>query len=59
MSEKPEEQISKALFACLFSPNEMDSNFENANIVDALFAIARALDRCAKAIENMKTVDSL
>ena len=34
----------------LMSPNESDANFEPANVVDGLFAIARAIDRLAAAI---------
>lgn len=36
------------------SPNEMDSNFEPANVVDALIAIARAIEHVAIAIEGQK-----
>ena len=36
----------------LCSPNEQDSNGETANVVDGLFAIARAIERLAKAIEK-------
>jgi len=36
----------------LTSPNEADSNGEPANVVDGLFAIARALDRVADAIRH-------
>ena len=42
--------IAKALANCLISPNESDSNFEAANVVDGIFAIARALNRCAEAL---------
>jgi hypothetical protein len=38
---------------CLESPNESDSNGENANVVDGLFAIARSLDRVAMAFHDM------
>lgn len=44
--------IAKAIYSTLESPNECDSNLESANVVDGLFAIARALDRVAKAISN-------
>ena len=43
--------IANALRDVLISPNECDSNFEAANVVDGLFAIARALNRIAEAIE--------
>lgn len=36
----------------LHSPNEQDSNGETANIVDGLFAIARAIESLAKAIKE-------
>lgn len=39
--------LGKALVHCLVSPNEADSNGEPANVVDGLFAIARAIDRLA------------
>jgi hypothetical protein len=34
----------------LTSPNEMDINGEPANVVDGLFAIARAIQRLADAV---------
>ena len=43
--------IAGALRDVLISPNECDFNFEAANVVDGLFAIARALNRIAKAME--------
>lgn len=43
-------EVAKALLKTLISPNEHDSNFEPANVVDALFAIARAIERLAEAI---------
>ena len=42
---------AQALRDTLISPNEADQNFEPANVVDGLFAIARAIDRLARAIE--------
>jgi hypothetical protein len=41
-----------ALLQALFSDNESDQNGEAANVVDGLFAIARALDRVARALER-------
>ena len=41
--------------AQLRSPNEIDSNGEVANVVDAGFAIARAIDRLATAVEEMSS----
>ena len=46
-------KIASALYGVLESPNESDSNMEAANVVDGLFAIARSLDRCAKAIHQL------
>lgn len=48
------DSVQAALRAVLVSPNESDSNFEPANVVDGLFAIARALDRVADAIEGSR-----
>lgn len=45
-------QLTEAIRATLISPNETDSNLEPANVVDGLYAIARALNRIAEAIEN-------
>jgi hypothetical protein len=39
----------EAIRFTLVSPNEGDSNGEAANVVDGLFAIARAIDRLAAA----------
>jgi hypothetical protein len=44
--------ISKAIEAIGISQNVNDSNFEPANLVDALEHIARALNRIATAIDN-------
>ena len=43
--------VAAALRHALVSPNECDSNLEAANVVDGLFAIARALHRIAEAME--------
>jgi hypothetical protein len=43
--------IAGALRDVLISPIECDSNLEAANVVDGLFAIARALNRIAETIE--------
>lgn len=43
--------VADALTRTLISPNEADSNLEPANVVDGLFAIARALDRIATALD--------
>lgn len=47
-----DEQIAKAIADTLSSPNEADRNGEVANVVDGLYAIARALDRVARALEK-------
>ena len=44
--------LRAALSDVFVSPNEMDSNMEAANIVDGLFAIARALNRIGKCLED-------
>lgn len=43
--------ISYAVRDSLISPNESDSNGEAANVVDGLFAIARAISKLADAVE--------
>ena len=40
------------------SPNESDSNGENANLVDGLFAISRSLREVAKSIDRLGTNDA-
>jgi hypothetical protein len=45
-------EIAAALREVLVSPNESDRNLEAANIVDGLFAIARALERVAQSIDD-------
>ncbi len=44
-----------ALMRTMESPNERDSNGEPANVVDGLFAIARALHDVAFSIQEMDT----
>ena len=41
----------------LISPNEADANSEPSNVVDGLFAIARALDRLADAVRGRSETD--
>ncbi len=50
MTTKKADQVAEALRAVLESENEQDRNLEPANVVDGLFAIARALREVAKAI---------
>ena len=45
------ELIARALEYVFVSPNELDRNWEPANVVDGLFAIAGALDRIGKRLE--------
>jgi len=42
--------VANAIHDNFTSPNESDSNFEPANVVDGLFAIARAIHRVADAM---------
>lgn len=44
--------LADAVISVLESPNELDRNGETANVVDGLFAIARAINRLAEAYEN-------
>ena len=49
---RSDENVGRALQRIadnLYSPNECDSNWEAANIVDGLFAVARAIRFLAKA----------
>jgi hypothetical protein len=55
MSRTPpdrESAIAKALVATLISPNESDSNWEAANAVDGLYAVARAIQALAAAVRD-------
>jgi hypothetical protein len=46
-----------ALLQSLFSDHESDVNGDPANVVDGLFAIARALDRVARALERRRAAE--
>jgi hypothetical protein len=48
----PRTDIGNALRGTLISPNESDANGEPANVVDGLFAIARAIEGLAQAIRD-------
>lgn len=48
----PDETINEALYNTLTSPNESDRNFEAANVVDGLFAIARSIRSLADAVDR-------
>jgi hypothetical protein len=47
------DDIADAIRETLISPNESDSNLERANVVDGLFAIARAISRLADNVEGL------
>jgi hypothetical protein len=47
-----------ALRATLISPNESDQNLEPANVVDGLFAIARAMNRVAESLRKLGLADA-
>lgn len=50
--EKLIKDLQETLANTLSSPNERDRNWESpANVVDGLFAISRAIDRLAEAVE--------
>lgn len=51
------EAIARAIWGTLESPNEADRNLENANVVDGLFSISRAIHHVARAIEGVKSTD--
>lgn len=46
--------VASALRDRLISPNESDRNLEPANVVDGLFAIARAIAQLAAAVERLE-----
>ena len=52
MTDKDQTQIAGALKTALISPNEPDRAGEPSNIVDALFAIARAIDGLTAAVQK-------
>ena len=52
MTEPKAADTARALGAALISPNEHDSNGEVANVVDGLFAIARAISELAAAVRG-------
>lgn len=58
MSTSNKKTIADVLEYVLVSPNETDSNLEPANVVDGLFAIARALGRVANALEKLGTANA-
>lgn len=56
MTKSGKDQIASAIMETFISPNECDTNYEPANVVDGLFAIARAIYRLADVMENKKEV---
>jgi hypothetical protein len=46
------QDVAQAVWGTFRTPNEVDSNGEPANMVDGLFAIARAIDRLAEAVDR-------
>jgi|AmaraimetFIIA100_FD_contig_31_16769229_length_260_multi_4_in_0_out_0_1 hypothetical protein len=52
MTDKDQTQIAGALKTALISPNEPDRAGEPSNIVDGLFAIARAIDGLTAAVQK-------
>jgi hypothetical protein len=57
MKTTKDDFVAEAIKFTLTTPNESDSNGESANVVDGLFAIARALRRVAVAIERLEPID--
>jgi hypothetical protein len=47
------DDVAKAIKYALVSPNELDSNGEPANVVDALYVIGRGIHRLATAVEKL------
>lgn len=43
MTQTGEGQLARAIKQTFMSPNENDSNYEAANVVDGLYSVARAL----------------
>jgi hypothetical protein len=50
--------MNKELRECFISPNESDRNLEPANVVDGLFAIARALNKIAEALNKVENTNA-
>lgn len=58
MSSRDDNLLAEAVLGALVSPNEADRNGENANVVDGLFAIARAVHHLARAVEHLGVNDA-
>jgi hypothetical protein len=46
-------ELAEAIWGTLESPNEPDREDQPSNVVDGLYAIARAIERLASAIEGL------
>ena len=53
MEKENLELLVKALEGCFISPNESDRNGENANIVDSLGSIARAISEVSRSLDRL------
>ena len=53
MTDKQVQQIVEGLQSVFISPNESDANWEDANMVDAVCKLARAVGRVADAIDRL------
>ena len=51
MNRTQTDAVAQAITAALVSPNECDSNGEAAGPTDGLYALARSVDRLARAVE--------
>jgi hypothetical protein len=55
MAKEKTDPIAEAIHHTLTSPNVADSNFEAANVVDALDSIAKAIWALAAAVREVGT----
>lgn len=58
MTDQQLDAVSGALYDVLQAATIYDSNFDRANVVDGLFAIARSVDRLADAISGKLVTES-
>lgn len=54
MTSHEKASLVEAIYDNFTSPNESDSNWESANVVDGLFAIARSIERLAMATRGVQ-----
>jgi hypothetical protein len=52
-----DDEIAKAIRDALISPNELDKDWGDANVVDGLFFIGRGLYAIAEALERLAEKD--